>query len=330
MALSAKTSTPSVLVADIGGTHARFGLAAAPDFTVTDIQAMRCADHASLHDAALVYLAGREHEHGHLKPSRAAFAIACTVTAEPVRMTNCPWVIARAQISAALGLSELKLLNDFEAVALSLPALGAADLSPIGGARAVNAQLPMAAIGPGTGLGVALCVPAAGRWIAIATEGGHVTASAANDFEAEVLRLVRRDFEHVSSERLLSGIGLPVLYQAVARVRGEAAPDLGAEQITGRARDDSDPVCVATVDTFFAMLGTFAGNVALTAGARGGVFIAGGIAQRLADRLARSRFRECFEAKGRFRSYLADVATCLITAPHCGLLGAAQAMKPGE
>jgi len=311
-----------VLLADIGGTRARFALADGPDFAVSEVQVLHCADYASPQQAALAYLAGRR-----AKPGRAAFALACVVSAETMRMTNSPWVVARAAIIASLGLSELQLMNDFEAVALSLPVLRDVDLKPIGGAGAVNPQLPMAAIGPGTGLGVALCVPAGDRWLALATEGGHTTAAAADAFEAEVLNRVRRDFEHVSSERLLSGIGLPVLYRAVAGVRGEAALDLGAEQITERALEHSDPVCAATVDTFFSMLGTFAGNVALTAGARGGVFIAGGIAQNLADRLARSRFRERFEAKGRFRSYLADVATCLITAPHCALLGAAQAMK---
>jgi len=325
----AESPSESVLVADIGGTHARFGLAAGPGHAVTDVQVMRCTDFASPQDAALAYLAGRGLE-GRSKPARAAFAIACTVTAEPVRMTNNTWVIASAQISASLGLSELKLLNDFEALALSLPVLDPGDSTAIGHATAVDPQLPMAAIGPGTGLGVALCVPASGRWMALATEGGHATAVAADDFEAAVLHWVRRDQQHVSAERLLSGIGLPVLYQAVAGVRGEPALGLSAEQITRRGMDDSDPVCAATVDTFFAMLGTFAGNVALTTGARGGVFIAGGIAQSLADRLARSRFRERFEAKGRFRGYLAGIATCLITAPYCALVGAAQSMRrPG-
>jgi glucokinase len=321
------TPQPTVLVADIGGTHARFGLAAAPDFAVTDVQVMRCADYASPQDAALVYLAGRGPDGRGLRPGSAAFAIACALTAEPVQMTNNAWVIMPAQISASLGLGELKLMNDFEAIARSLPVLGSGDLSPIGGAAAVNTMLPMAAIGPGTGLGVGLCVPVGGRWHAIATEGGHVTAAAADDFEAEVLRLARRDLEHVSAERLLSGIGLPVLYRAVTGVRGDPVLDLGAEQITARARDGSDAACAATVDTFFSMLGTFAGNVALTTGARGGVFIAGGIAQSLADRLARSRFRERFEAKGRYQGYMGGIATRLITSPHCALVGAAQAMS---
>jgi glucokinase len=324
--LTAEAHSDTVLVADIGGTHARFGLAAAPDYAIADVQVLRCADHASLQDAAQVYLAGLDPAARARRPSRAAFAIACVVDDEPVRMTNNPWVISRAAIGAALGLSELILLNDFEAIALSLPALSPGELRPVGGGS-VNQQLPMAAIGPGTGLGVALCVPAGRRWLAVRTEGGHATAVCADDFELEVLRVARREFEHVSAERLLSGIGLPVLYRAVAQVRGDRPLDLRAEQITQRAQEGSDAACAQTLETFFAMLGTFAGNVALSTGARGGVFIAGGIAQKLEDSLVKSMFRERFEAKGRYQNYMAGIATRLITAPHCALVGAAQAMN---
>lgn len=314
------------LVADIGGTHARFGLSPAPGLVVTDVRVMRCVNHAYLHEAAHAYLDGLAGAGRVQRPRRACFAIAGPVTGEPVRMTNHPWVIARAQVSAALGLTELTLLNDFEAIALALPALGPGDTTAVGPSMPANVQLPMAVIGPGTGLGVALCVPSNGRWLAVATEGGHSTAVAADDFEAEVLRRVRSDFGHVSAERLLSGIGLPVLYRAIAQIRGSDVLELSAEQISRGAQDDSDATCVATLDTFFSMLGTFAGNVAITTGARGGVFIAGGIAQRLADRFERSRFRERFEHKGRYRDYMAAIPTRLITAPHGALIGAARAM----
>ena len=314
----------SRLVADIGGTHARFGLSPAAGGPVADVRVMRCADYPGLQDAALAYLNGLAWAGRAPRPRRACLAIAAPITGEAVRMTNHPWVIERARISAALGLSELTLLNDFEAIALALPALGPGDTVAIGPDAPVHPRLPMAVLGPGTGLGVALCVPAGGRWLAIASEGGHATAVAADDFEADVLRRVRSEFEHVSSERLLSGIGLPVLYRAIARLQGTPALELGAERITRRALDDSDAACTLALDTFFAMLGTLAGNVALMGGARGGVFIAGGIAQGLADRLARSRFRERFEAKGRYRDYMGAIATRLITVPHCALIGAAQ------
>jgi glucokinase len=242
-------------------------------------------------------------------------------------MTNLPWAISAAGFGAALGLAQVTLVNDFEAIALALPALAPGDSIPLGPDEPVDARLPMAVIGPGTGLGVALCVPAGGRWLAIATEGGHATAAPADEFESAVLAEARAQLGHVSAERLLSGIGLPVLYRAVARIRGAPPLDLDAEQITARAQDGSDAACAAAVDTFFAMLGTFAGNVALTGGARGGLFVAGGIAQGLAAALARSRFRERFEAKGRYRDYMASIPTRLIVAPHCALIGAAQAVK---
>jgi glucokinase len=316
------------LVADIGGTHARFGLSRPPGLAVTDVRVVRCADYPRLQDAAASYLRELASAGGEAKPSRACLAVAGPVTGDSVRMTNHPWEISGAEFRASLGLSGLTLLNDFEAIALALPALGPGESSAIGNEVAGNARQPMAVIGPGTGLGVALCVPSDNQWVAVATEGGHVTAVATDDFEADVLCSARSDFEHVSCERLLSGVGLPVLYRAVARVRGAPLLNLSGEQVT-RGALDSDPTCVATLDTFFAMLGTFAGNVALTCGARGGVFVAGGIAQKLAEPLARSRFRERFEAKGRYRGYMEAIATRLITAPHCALIGAARAAADG-
>jgi glucokinase len=217
------------------------------------------------------------------------------------------------------------LLNDFEALALALPSLSDADVEWIGTPRP-DRTLPMAVIGPGTGLGVSSCVPVGAGWVAIAAEGGHVTAPAADDFEADVLRAMRREHAHVSAERALSGIGLPTLHRAVSSVRGAAVETLAAEEITRRAIDEGNADCRATLDTFCAMLGTFAGNVALTVGARGGVYIAGGIAQKLGADLLGARFRARFEAKGRFSDYLARIATGLITARHAALAGAAQAL----
>ena len=264
-----------------------------------------------------------------LRPRRAALALATAIHGDTVKLTNSPWTVSRAGFAAALGLDELRLLNDFEALALALPLLGdeaAGDVRWIGAPRA-DRRLPMAVIGPGTGLGVAGCVPAGGGWIALAAEGGHVTAAPADDFESEVLRVLRIEFRHVSAERVLSGIGLPLLHRAVSRVRGGPDETLTAEEITRRAREQREPHALATLDTFCAMLGGFAGNVALTLGARGGVFVAGGIAQKLGEDFLRSRFRERFEAKGRFDAYLARIATALVTAPHLALRGAAQALR---
>lgn len=316
------------LVADIGGTHARFGLVRGPGARVDHVQAMRCADFAGPEAAVDAYLDRVAAAAGErLRPRAAGYAVATAVHGDTVKMTNSPWTISRQAAAQRLGTDRVLLFNDFEALALALPRLTPPDLRPLGGSLPDN-RLPMAVIGPGTGLGVASCVPTPDcRWIALPGEGGHATAAAADDFEAEVLRRVRAEVGHASAERVLSGIGLPALHRAVSAVRGAAAGALSPEQITACALDRSDPHCVATIDTFCALLGGFAGNVALTVGARGGVFVAGGIALLLGDTLVQSRFRERFEAKGRFRAYLAPIATQLVVAPHAALAGVAQGLS---
>jgi glucokinase len=316
------------LVADIGGTNARFGLVRDASAQVSDVIALKVAEFATPEDAASRYLDQiGERDGTRPRPGVAAYAAAAAIDGDTFRLTNHTWTISRPAALAALGARHVLLLNDFEALAFALPRLSAADVQPIG-AGVPDRKLPMAVIGPGTGLGVGTCVPTpGGSWIAVAAEGGHVSASAADDFEADVLRLVRADFGHVSAERVLSGIGMPNLYRAIVRLRGGQPETLATEAITQRALSGENPDCVATLETFCAMLGGFAGNVALTIGARGGVFIAGGIVPRLGDFFFRSRFRERFEAKGRFTSYLAAIATALITARHPAMTGAAQAIE---
>jgi glucokinase len=185
----------------------------------------------------------------------------------------------------------------------------------------------LAVVGPGTGLGVAAVVPVAGQWVAVPGEGGHATLAAADDHESAVLAAARREFAHVSAERLLSGIGLPVLHRAAAAVDGAVVDDLTAELIVERGLGGIDTACGRTLDLFCALLGSFAGNVALTTGARGGVFIGGGIVPRLGQRFFDSRFRERFEAKGRFQPYLQAIPTWLITDTLVALTGAKAALE---
>lgn len=314
------------LVADIGGTHVRFGLVQGPGRVVDHVISMRCAEFASPQDAAGSYLDAIATRTGaRPRVRQVAYALASAVQGDSVKLTNSAWTVSGAATQRALDAQRVWLMNDFEALALALPHLAPADLLPLGGG-AIDARAPMAVIGPGTGLGVAGCVPnPAGGWVALPGEGGHATLAAADDFESDVLRAARHGHAHVSAERLLSGIGLPLLYRAVASVRGLAHDAaLTAADITRLARAGTDAACVQTLDTFCAMLGGFAGNVALTLGARGGVFIAGGIAQALRDTLPSSQFRVRFEAKGRFSEYLAPIGTPLIVAPHAALAGAAQ------
>jgi glucokinase len=325
------------LVADIGGTNARFALVRPGTTAVIDVVKLKVADHATPQDAAAAYLAQIARRDGStLSLAGIAFAIATPVESDTVKMTNSPWIVSRVDVGRALGTARVTLINDFEALALSLPdlAVRADDTEAMRwvGAPRPDRSLPMAVIGPGTGLGVGGCVPSGNGWTALPGEGGHVTAAASDDFESDVLREMRREFRHVSAERVLSGMGMPSFYRAVCRVRG--VPDAQIESldpaaVTQRALEQGDEHCKATLDTFCAMLGSFAGNVALTVGARGGVFIGGGIVPRLGDAFAQSRFRERFEAKGRFQGYQSRIATGVIVEPHAALAGAARALLQG-
>lgn len=319
------------LVADIGGTNARFGWVDA-DGVVAHIHKLPAADHAGPAEAVRAYLAivQRERAGAYRAPRRAAFAIATAIDGDEVTLTNSHWTFSRAKLRDALGLDALLLLNDFEALALSLPRLGSQQLRIIG-APPLQPRGTLAVIGPGTGLGVGGVTQTAHGWVALPGEGGHATLAPTDDFESALLQHVRGRFEHVSAERLLSGIGLPVLHDAAAAVLGRpvAAP-LAAETIVERGLAGGDEVCSRTIDAFCALLGSFAGNVALTLGARGGVYIGGGIVPRLGERFFASRFRERFEAKGRFRGYLEPIPTALITDTLAALSGAALAIEQLE
>ncbi|MDE2395170.1 MAG: glucokinase [Burkholderiales bacterium] len=314
------------LVADIGGTNARFGWVGGPEPRVEHVIKLPVADYATPALAAREYLARLRGVLGARNPAprRAAIAVA-TAVGEQIRFTNSPWQFSRKTLQAELGLEMLLVLNDFEALALSLPRLRPDQLRAHGKLPVPHGIL--AVIGPGTGLGVGGVVESRSGWVALPGEGGHVTLAANDDFEAQLLAAVRRDYEHVSAERLLSGIGLPVLHGALARVLGQAAAPASTEAIVASAVAGSDALCVRTMDLFCALLGGVAGNAALTMGARGGVFIGGGIVPRLGDGFFSSRFRERFEAKGRFRGYLEAIPTALITDTLAALSGAALAIE---
>ena len=316
------------LVADVGGTNARFGWVAGPDAPVEHVRKLPAADYAGPAEAAAAYLASLPLPPGQACPHRAALAVATAVSGDVVEFTNSPWRFSRRALREALGLDVLLVLNDFEALALSLPRLKAGQLRAFGAPARPAGTL--AVIGPGTGLGVAGVTQTAHGWVALPGEGGHATLAATDDAEAELLRHVRGEFEHVSAERVLSGIGLPVLHRATCAVHGQSAAPLTAEAIVEHALAGTDTMAVHTVDAFCALLGSFAGNVALTLGARGGVYIGGGIVPRLGDRFFESRFRERFEAKGRFRGYLQAIPTALITDTLAALIGAALAIEQFE
>lgn len=311
------TATGASLLADIGGTHARFAILA--EGGLRGVATLRCADFAGPAAAALAYLAA----HPTPRPTRGAFAVAAVVDGDLVEVPNSGWRFSLAATRDALGLDRLEAINDFAAVALAVPHLASQDLLDIGGGT-VRAGSPIAVLGPGTGLGVsALVAGQDGAWVALDTEGGHATMAAATDREADILAWLRRRHGHVSAERVLSGQGLVNLYGAVAALAGRPGVLDTPEAVSRAGLDGGCPLAGEAVATFFAMLGTAAANLALGLGARGGVVLAGGILPRMAEALRASGFRPRFEDHGRFRPYLAAIPTRLIVHPHPALLGLA-------
>jgi glucokinase len=314
------------LLADIGGTHARFALAdslSAP----RSIEVLKVADFAQPLSAIRTYLKSV----GNPRLGKAAFALACPVVGDHARLTNAGWHFDRVELQKALGVPQLLLLNDFEALAWSLPGLSSRDGYQFGGRQGVR-RAPLALIGPGTGLGVSGLLPTAGDgWVALAGEGGHASLAPSDSRESEILEFLWQTHEHVSGERLLCGAGMPLLLQAVAQIdqiRGHRAPDdYGDAAAITAAAQSGDPLALATVECFSALLGAAAGNLALTLGARGGVYIGGGIVPRLGRLFKGSTFRQRFEAKGRFRAYLKAIPVYVITADAPALSGALWALK---
>lgn len=309
------------LLGDVGATNARFALLG-PDGGMTVPKTCAVADFASLAEAIETYLA----KEGSARPRLGALAVAAPITGDAVSMTNHPWSFSIAALRVRLSLERLTVLNDFNANALAIPHLEAVDVAKIG-AGAPAAGAPIGVIGPGSGLGVSGLIGIEGREVALEGEGGHVTLAPANARESAVLERLRARFGHVSAERALSGPGIVNLYGALCELAGKPAPALTAREITDPSRAAQDPLAREAVTMFCAMLGTLAGDLALTLGARGGVYIAGGIAPKLGLATIGPPFRERFEDKGRFRGYLESTPTYLILRPTPALLGLAARLK---
>jgi glucokinase len=317
--LSSAFADGARLLADIGGTNARFALETGPG-RFEAIEVLACSEYASLADAIRAYLALPQVAALHAGIRHAAIAIANPVVGDQVRMTNHHWAFSIEALRRECGFAILEVVNDFSALARSLPHLGEQKLQVGGGAPVPDA--PLGLLGAGTGLGVSGLVPGAdGRWTALRSEGGHVSFSPVNELEVAILQYAWREFEHVSSERLLSGAGVELIYRALASRAGRPGESLAAPEISRRALSGECPLCDEVLEAFCGMLGTAAGNLAITLGAQGGVYIGGGIVPRLGERFLRSSFRRRFEQKGRFSAYLAAVPTYVITADYPAFLG---------
>jgi glucokinase len=314
------------LLADIGGTYARFALETGPG-EFTQMASLRCADHADFHAAVQSFLQGLSWQDGAPQQiAHAAIAIANPVEGDQVRMTNYHWQFSIDEMRQRLGLDTLVVVNDFTALAMALPRLADGDVRQVGGGQARRPSV-IGLLGAGTGLGVSGLIPAGEGWIALGTEGGHTNFGPRDERELDLLRFAWKTLDHVSYERLVSGPGLELIYRALADRHGVSVEPLQAPAITQRALDDGDPLCLETLDMFCGLLGTTAANLAVTLGALGGIYIGGGIVPRLGEFFDRSCFRERFEDKGRFKDYVAAIPTFVITAEHATFKGASSILE---
>jgi glucokinase len=313
------------LIADIGGTYARFALETSPG-EFSQIASLRCADYADFHATISAYLANLTGMSASTPIEHAAIAIAYPVEDDLVRMTNYHWQFSIEEMRQRLKFDTLVVVNDFTALAMALPRLNANEVQQIGGGQARMPSV-IGLLGSGTGLGLSGLIPAADAWVALGTEGGHTAFAPRDEREIAVLRFAMKQFEHVSFERLLSGPGLELIYRALAERAGQAAEDLHAPEITLRALEQRDALCEETLEVFCAVLGTAAADLAVTLGAFGGIYIGGGIVPKLGEYFARSCFRARFEDKGRFTAYVAAIPTFVITAEHATFKGASAILE---
>jgi len=316
-------SADLVLVADIGGTNARFALAdrsAATPLDQSSIDEYPVAQFASLADAAAHYLQERD-----ASASSGVFAVAGRVDGDEARITNHPWVISRSRTAEQLGFGQLHLINDFVAQAMSIALLGVDDVVQVGGAgwqpAADGESRNYCVLGPGTGLGVGGLVVRDGRNYPLATEGGHASFAPNSPEQIRILEILSAQFGRVSNERLVCGPGLVNIHRAICEIAGTDPGLLQPAEVSARAAE-GDALASRAVEVFLEIFGAVAGDAVLVQGAWDGVFLTGGLVPRLLQQLQHSGFRQRFESKGRFSATMSQIPSMAITHPCPGLLGA--------
>ena len=310
------------LVGDIGGTHARLALVDEEGHIRHPVTYDE-RNYPSLTEVIATYL---EKTLGRKRPGRAVLAVAGPVVDGEIQFTNNSWRASEGELFVAFEFESVRLINDFAAQALAAPVLPADTLRRIGPDVRGADFAPLVVMGAGTGFGVAGLARSERGDVEVAGEGGHGAFAPSDETEVQILGLLNRRFGRTSIERILSGPGLFNLYQALAEIRG-ATPSLADEAAVSAAAAKGDSLANETLDRFCAILGSVAGDLALTFGARGGVYISGGLAPRMAERLEAGDFRRRFEAKGRMSDFMAEIPTTLIQHPYAALVGAARALK---
>ena len=314
------------LVGDVGGTNARFALIDGQGH-IRHPRIFPCKDYPSLAAIIAEYI---ETTAGRKTPPKAVIAVAGPVVDGEIEFTNLSWTVSEGDLLAQFGFEAIDLINDFAAQALACPRLEGPDLRLLGPGPSKGAHdSPIVALGAGTGFGVAGLARSERGDIAIPTEGGHAGFSPSDEVEVEVWRRLNTRFGRVSIERLLSGAGLYAVYTTLAALQKQT-PILPDEMAVTREGLVGDPLASAALDRFAGMLGAVAGDLALIYGARGGIYVSGGIAPRIAERLASGAFRRKFEDKGRLYNYVRDIPTFLVVHPYPAIVGAARQLEQME
>ena len=307
------------LLADIGATHARFGLETAPG-VLGRVAVLRCDDYDGIVPLLHAYFEQHLSQQSSQRINHAAFALANPISGDFIRMTNRDWQFSTDEVRRTLGLSTLLIVNDFTALAMALPGFQPKDLMQVGGG-APQTHAVSGVLGPGTGLGVSGVIPTIDGFVTLGSEGGHVNFAPSDEREFAILQFAWREWKHVSNERLISGPGMELIYRALAQRNGVEMQARSAADIISGALEDNDALCLEVLECFSGMLGSAAANLAVTLGAFGGIFIGGGIVPRMGEWFAGSPFRARFEAKGRFTDYIAQIPTYVIMTPNPALYG---------
>ena len=313
-----------VIIGDIGGTNCRLATCDPLNGQIENIEVFAVTDFLSIDDAIKTFMG----MHSSYLNSKASIAIANPITGDQITMTNAHWDFSIEQTRINCGLDQLVLLNDWEAVALSLPILQDSDLERIND-RPANVSGTRALCGVGTGLGVAGLVGTRdGTWVPVAGEGGHVSFSPVDEEESQILNILMGTHDHVSFEKILSGPGLVGLYQTIAAINGALVETLTPQKIVAQASTQDDPVCKKALEVFCGILGNFAGNLCLTLGATGGIYVGGGVIQKIVEAGAfeQERFLDRLALKGRLSGWLQDIPAYLLKSPYAGLIGSAAAL----
>ena len=314
-------SSHPILIADIGGTNARFALANDAPSYFSQAQTLKAADFEQLTDAVDAYLSSLDIA----QLQGICLAVAGPVKNDAVAFPNSHWSVNCQNLRKKYDITQTSLLNDWEAISYSLSVLNQSDLQDIGGQwpTLADQDYTVAALGPGSGLGISGLLRRKQSLIPLVTEGGHSGFSPENEIQIEILRYLHKKYDaRISIERLLSGPGIINIHESLCAIHNTENPEFTAAEITAAGVNKTDSLCTQTLDLFFEVLGQVAGDTALTLGANQGVFIGGGIAQRYPDSLAASRFRQGFENKGRHSELMKGIPTWLIQHKNPGLLGA--------